>query len=207
MSSDRLLMPIGEAMFTQRSVRKFRPDPIPDEDLRLIFEAAIKAPNGGNHQIGRFLLVTDREKIVAFGRLYHAAWWAKRWDDHRWKGPQDVPPEEKNYRAAMGLADTIGAVPAIVFAFAVPPGWANSVIPACQNLMLAAHALGIGSIPTTLHPSVMERFHAMFEVPKDVSFHFCIPLGYPAVKYGPSVRKPVAETTYRDRWGSAVSWR
>ena len=207
MSSDRLLMPIGEAMFTQRSVRKFRPDPIPDEDLRLIVEAAIKAPNGGNHQIGRFLLVTNREKIAVFGRLYHEAWWAKRWDDHRWKGPQDVPPEEKSYSAAMGLADTIGAVPAIVFAFAVPPGWANSVIPACQNLMLAAHALGIGSIPTTLHPSVMERFHAMFEVPKDVSFHFCIPLGYPAVKYGPSVRKPIAETTYRDRWGSAVSWR
>ena len=46
----------------------------------------------------------------------------------------------------------------------------------------------------------------MFEVPKDVSFHFCIPLGYPAVKYGPSLRKPIAETAYLDRWGSAVSW-
>jgi hypothetical protein len=43
-------------------------------------------------------------------------------------------------------------------------------------------------------------------VPKDVSFHFCIPLGYPAVKYGPSLRKPIAETAYLDRWGSAVSW-
>jgi nitroreductase len=97
-------------------------------------------------------------------------------------------------------------VPAIAFAFAVPPGWANSIIPACQNLMLAAHALGIGSIPTTLHATVMERFYALFEVPKDVSFHFCIPLGYPAVKYGPSLRKPIAETAYLDRWGSAVSW-
>ena len=206
MSSERLRMPIGEAMFTQRSVRKFRPDPIPPDNLRLLVEAAVKAPNGGNHQIGRFLVVTDREKIRAFAKLYHEAWWAKRWDDHRWTGPQDIPPGEKNYRAAMGLADEIGGVPAIVFAFAVPPGWANSIIPACQNMMLAAHSLGIGSIPTTLHAKVMDRFYAMFEVPKDVAFHFCIPLGYPAVKYGPSVRKPIAETTYVDRWGSPASW-
>jgi nitroreductase len=206
MSSERLLMPIGEAMFTQRSIRKFRPDPIPAADLRLLVEAAVKAPNGGNHQIGRFLVVTDREKIRAFAKLYHEAWWAKRWDDHRWTGPQDIPAGEKNYAAAMGLADEIGNVPAIAFAFAVPPGWANSIIPACQNLMLAAHALGIGSIPTTLHAQVMDRFFAMFEVPKDVSFHFCIPLGYPSVKYGPSQRKPITETAYLDRWGSAVSW-
>jgi len=206
MSFERLQMPMGEAMSTQRSVRKFRPDPIPGPDLRLILEAAVKAPNGGNHQIGRFLMVTDRDRIRAFAKLYHEAWWAKRRDDHGWTGPQDIPPGEKNYRAAMGLADEIGSVPAIAFAFAVPPGWANSIIPACQNLMLAAHALGIGSIPTTLHATVIDRFYAMFEVPKDVSFHFCIPLGYPAVKYGPSVRKPIAETTYLDRWGSAASW-
>ena len=206
MSFERLLMPIGEAMFTQRSVRKFRPDPIAAADLQLIVEAAVKAPNGGNHQIGRFLVVTDRDQIGAFAKLYHEAWWAKRRDDHGWTGPQDVPPGEKNYRAAMGLADEIGTVPAIAFAFAVPPGWANSIIPACQNLMLAAHALGIGSIPTTLHATVIDRFYTMFEVPKDVSFHFCIPLGYPAVKYGPSLRKPIAETAYLDRWGSAVSW-
>jgi len=206
MSSNRLQMPIGEVMFTQRSVRKFRPDPIPAADLRLILEAAVKAPNGGNHQIGRFLFVTDREKIAAFAKLYHEAWWAKRWDDHRWTGPQDIPPGEKNYSAAMGLADEIGRVPAIALAFAVPPGWANSIIPACQNLMLAAHALGIGSIPTTLHAKVMDRFYTMFEVPKEVVFHFCIPLGYPAVKYGPSQRKPVTETAYLDRWGSSVPW-
>ena len=92
-------------------------------------------------------------------------------------------------------------MPAIVFALAEATGWANSVIPACQNLMLAARALGIGSIPTTLHPKVMDRFHAMFEIPKEIAFHFCIPLGYPAVKYGPSERKPITETTYLDRWG------
>ena len=47
----------------------------------------------------------------------------------------------------------------------------------------------------------MDRFHAMFDIPKEMTFHFCIPLGYPAVKYGPSKRKPIAETTSWNRWG------
>ena len=57
-----------------------------------------------------------------------------------------------------------------------------------------------------LMPIGEAMFHAMFEVPTDVSFHFCIPLGYPAVKSGASPRKPIAETAYLDRWGSTVSW-
>ena len=206
MDYSRLSMPIGEAMFTQRSVRRFKPDPIPPEDLRLIVEAAVKAPNGGNRQVGRFVVVTDREKIREFGPLYHEAWWAKRLDEKGWRTKADIPPEEKSYRAASELADTIGGVPLVVFALAEGNGPANSVIPACQNLMLAAWALGIGSIPTTLHPKVMDRFHAMFAIPEGTAFHFCIPMGYPAVKYGPSVRRPIAETTYLDRWGGAAPW-
>lgn len=206
MPADRLTMPLGDALFTQRSVRRFKPDPIPLEDIRLILDAAVKAPNGGNAQIARFLVVTDRAKIRDFGRLYHEAWWAKRWDDHRWTKPEDIPPEEKTYRGAMQLADEMKDVPCVVFALAAPPGAANSVIPACQNLMLAAHALGIGSIPTTLHAKVMDRFYAMFEIPKEMAFHFCIPLGYPAVKYGPSRRRPTSEITSLNRWGGRVPW-
>ena len=205
---DRLTMPIGNAMFTQRSARKFRPDPIPVEDLHLLMEAAVKAPNGGNNQVGRFLIVNDRAKIRDFGALYHEAWWAKRWDDHKWTEPEDIPLAEKNHRSAMGLVRRHQALcPASPSRSPRRGGGANSIIPACQNLMLAAHALGIGSIPTTLHAKVMDRFYAMFDVPKEMSFHFCIPLGYPAVKYGPSKRKPTTETTSLDRWGERVPWR
>jgi hypothetical protein len=49
----RLGMPVGEAIFTQPSIRKFRPDSIPIADLRLVLEAAVRAPTGGNSQIGR----------------------------------------------------------------------------------------------------------------------------------------------------------
>ena len=50
-------MDVFEAIGTARSMRWLRPDPIPVEDLHLILEAAVKAPNGGNQQRGRFLVV------------------------------------------------------------------------------------------------------------------------------------------------------
>ncbi len=202
----RLTMPLGEAIFTQRSLRRFSPAPIPVEDIRLMMEAAVRAPNGGNMQIARFLVLTDRARIQEFGRLYHEAWWAKRRDQKGWTKPSDIPPEEKSYQSAAGLADSMKDVPCVVLAFAMPPGSADSVIPAVQNLMLAARALGIGSVPTTLHPQVMDRFTAMFGIPKDVRFHFCVPLGYPLDKFGGSRRRPTAETTYLDRWGGSVPW-
>ena len=127
MDGDRLTMPLGEAIFTQRSTRKLKQDPIPEADIRLILEAAVKAPNGGNHQTGRFLVVTDRARIREFGALYREAWWAKRKDDHGWSGPQDIPPGEKNYNSAMGLADDMKDVPCVIFAMTEPSGGANSI--------------------------------------------------------------------------------
>jgi nitroreductase len=75
-----------------------------------------------------------------------------------------------------------------VLAFSLRRGQASSVIPAVQNLMLAARALGIGSVPTILHPRVMERVHALLVVPDKVEFHLCIPLGYPRGQFGPTNR-------------------
>lgn len=207
MEYSRLSMPIGEAMFTQRAIRRFRSDSVPMEDIRLVLEAASKAPNGGNRQIARFVVVTERERIREFGKLYREAWWAKRRDDRGWAKPEDIPQEERTYRSAMVLAEEMGDVPCIVFALAMSPGHANSVIPAAQNLMLAARALGIGSVPTTLHPQVMDRFHSMFGIPKDITFHFCIPLGYPRADFRPNIRRPTWETTYLNDWGTPPPWR
>jgi nitroreductase len=205
--ASQLSMPVGEAIFTQRSIRRFKPDPIPMEHIRLIMEAAVRAPNGANKQIARFLVVTDRARIVEFAALYREAWWAKRREEYGWTKPEDIPAEEKSYRSASRLAECFGEVPCVVFAFGVPPGSASSVLPATQNLMLGARALGIGSIPTTLHPTVMDRFRAMFDIPREATFHFCIPLGYPERGFGPNVRKPTSETTFLDRWGGAVPWK
>ena len=199
---DRLSMPLGEAMFTQRAIRRFRPDPVGIDDLRLMVEAAVRAPNGGNYQIARFLIVTDRHLVGQFGVLYREAWWAKRHDE----GFRDRDELPARYLPASELADTMADVPCVVFALALNNGPAHSVIPAVQNLMLAARALGIGSVPTTLHDSVMARFRALFGIPGDVGFHFCVPIGHPQGNFGPNVRKPTAETTFLDRWGGPVPW-
>jgi hypothetical protein len=54
----------------------------------------------------------------------------------------------------------------------------------------------------------MARVHALFGVPPEPTFHFCIPLGYPAegARFGGSRRLPIRETTYLDHWGAAVPW-
>ena len=195
-------MPLGEVVFSQRSIRRFKPDPIPIDDIHLIIEAAVKAPNGGNLQLARFLVVTDPTLIREFGALYHEAWWAKRRDE----GFHDRADLPARFEPAARLADEIVDAPCIVFAFALHNGPADSVIPAVQNLMLAARALGIGSVPTTLHPTVMDRFRAMFGIPDDVGFHFCVPLGYPRGKFGPTTRKPTSETTFLDHWNGPVPW-
>jgi nitroreductase len=203
----RLDMPIGEAMFSQRSIRKFRPEPIPMQDLRLIVEAAVKAPNGQNTQPLRFLMLTDREVIREFGALYREAWWAKRRDEQRpWTTREQIPAEERGLRAAAQLADEIRDAPCIVLAFAMRKGEETSVVPAVQNLMLAARALGIGSVPTTLHALVLDRVYALLGVPPEVEFHLCIPLGYPRGRFGPTQRRPTAETTFLNHWGAPVPW-
>jgi nitroreductase len=202
LDASRLSMPVGEAMFTQRAIRRYKSDPIPIEDLHLMVEAAVKAPNGGNQQIARFLVVTDRATLRAFGALYREAWWAKRHDE----GFDDFDALPVRFHPAAGLADAMAEVPCVVLAFAVRNGPADSVIPAVQNLMLAARALGVGSVPTTLHPTVMARVYELFAIPDDVAFHFCVPLGYPQGRFGPNVRRPTSETTYLDRWEGPVPW-
>ena len=49
-TGERLAMPVGEAIFTQRAIRRLKTDPISDEDLELLLTAAARAPSGGNFQ-------------------------------------------------------------------------------------------------------------------------------------------------------------
>lgn len=206
-ASARLTMPVGEAMFTQRSIRRLKPDPIPIEDIHTIIEAASKAPNGGNAQPARYIVLTDRDVIRQFGELYREAWWAKRRDEGKpWTRREDIPAEERVSRGAAKLAYEMADAPCIVLALSEGKGRANSVLPGVQNLMLAARALGIGSVPTTLHPQVMDRVYELLGIPETVEFHLCIPLGYPRGNFGPTQRRPTAETTFLNRWGAPVPW-
>lgn len=200
-------LPLGEVLFTQRAIRRFKPDPIRDDDLKRMLDAASKAPNGGNLQLARFLVVRDRERIRAFGELYKEAWWAKRRDGPGWTKIEEIPPGEKTFLAAARLAEEMSEAPVVVLALSVVcADVAHSIFPAVQNLLLAARALGVGSTLTTLHEDVMPRVHEMFEIPESAQFHACIPLGYPRGRFGPTPRRPTSETTFWDRWDAPPPW-
>ena len=202
-TESRLSMPLGETIFTQRAIRRFRPDPIPEAVLQDILASAIRAPNGGNNQPWHFLVIRDPELRGKFAPLYHEAWWAKRRDEGI-NGPEDIPPGKNTRRSAMRLAEQIGQAPVIILlcATARGPGAMASVIPSAQNILLAARALGIGGTITTLHALVEERVHQLLEIPDSVQVVYCIPLGYPRGTFGPVQRKPLSEVCSYDRWGN-----
>tara|TARA_Y100000588_G_scaffold384970_1_gene477325 strand:+ start:440 stop:1084 length:645 start_codon:yes stop_codon:yes gene_type:complete len=203
-----LTMPIGEAMFSQRAIRRLDPDrPITDDQIEIMLNAASKAPNGGNTQPARYLVIRDRADIQAFGKLYHEAWWAKRRDAYGWTSRADMP-EDSSYRHAALLADEMVNAPAVILVYSQAHGAAaSSTFPGVQNLLLAARALGVGSVLTTLHAEVMERVNAMLGVPDEMVFHCCIPIGYPRGKFGPTSRLPTGETTSWGRWGNPPPWK
>ena len=196
MDYSRLSMPIGEAMFTQRSTRKFKPDPDPEGG-----PAADRRGGGQGAERrqppGRPLpVVTDREKIREFARSTTRPGGPSGSTRRGGEAKADIPPEEKNYRSATELADTSADVPvrrlrARRGATArqlrdprVPEPHAGGVGP--RHRLDPDHAApeGDGPLPRAVR------------IPKGTAFHFCIPMGYPAVKYGPSMRRPTAETTY-----------
>ena len=197
-------MPLGEAMFTQRAIRRFKKEPIPDDVLEDIMQATIRAPNGGNTQQWRFIIVKDEEKRRQLGELYHEAWWAKR-ADAGIMGPEDLPPGRNSMQSARRLADEIGDTPVMVLICATAKGAqaAGSVIPSAQNMLLAARAFGIGGTITTLHPVVEERVHELFGIPDDAQVVYCMPLGYPRGAFGTVQRKPLTEVCGVDSWGNS----
>ena len=202
-TADRLTMSLGEAIFTQRAIRRLKPDSIPDDVLHDIMQATIRAPNGGNTQQWHFVVVKDEELRRQLGELYHEAWWAKR-KDAGINCPEDIPPGRNSMRSAMRLANEIGTSPVMVLicATAKGPGAAASVIPSAQNMLLAARAFGIGGTITTLHPVVEERVHKLFSIPDTAQVVYCMPLGYPRGEFGTVTRKPLSEVCSYDRWES-----
>jgi nitroreductase len=201
-----LTMPIGEAMFSQRAIRRLDPNrPVTDEHLEIILNAASKAPNGGNAQPARYLVIRDRDIIKEFGKLYFEAWWAKRRDGYGWTSIDDIP-EDSPYRISALLADEMVNAPVVILAYSKGNA-ASSTFPGVQNLLLAARALGVGSVLTSLHADIMDRVNAMFGVPGDMVFQCCIPLGYPRGNFGPTSRLPTSETTSWDQWGNSPPWK
>lgn len=67
-------MDLNEALYTTRAMRRVKPDPIPDEVVQSMLDAAVRSPSGSNSQNWRWLTVTDRTTMGELARLYEEAW-------------------------------------------------------------------------------------------------------------------------------------
>jgi nitroreductase len=199
-------MPLGEAIFTQRALRRLKSDPISDSDLETILLAASRAPSGGNLQPWRFVVVRDPRLKESLAEYYVEAWWHRR----RAVGitrPEDMPKDNSSGQAALIFTtDARRYSKAPVLIVVCNTSSADNVMTACQNLMLAARGLGIGSTITRLGEPVDERVHELLGIPPEVEALYCIPLGYPEGRFGRAQRKSLGELAYLDGYGQPGPW-
>jgi nitroreductase len=182
-----------EAIRTRHSVRNFSERPVEPEKLQAVLEAARSAPSWANLQCWRLVVVRDAATRRRISELsYVDAFFAA-------KGYKTNPSQ-------LALAQA----PIVIVACAVPNQsgdlrhqqyYMTDVGLAAQNLMLAAHDLGLGSVFVSIFEE--QPLAEMLGIPAYVSIVGLFPLGYPEgeVPGGPS-RKPLEELVFNGRWQS-----
>ena len=192
-----------EAMHTQRAIRYFRPDPVPEELVRKILEAGIRAPSPVNKQDWAFIVIRDREIRERIAEHWRAARLTQI-------TPDMTPQERKIYRGVINLAQTLQDIPVLIAVCLrhdgspMDLGTGSFIYPAIQNMLLAARGLGLGSVLATRPRMVQAEVKGVLGIPENVELAAILPIGYPAegVRYGPTRRTPVKEVTFHDRWGN-----
>jgi nitroreductase len=203
-------------MHTCRSMRRLKPDPVPDELIYKILDAGIRAPSGGGVQAWRFMVVTDPEIKRQIAEIYLRGW---RIAEKRYAEAGASLTEDKNMRAATYLAEHMAEVPVMLFAclrarrmhverLAAPNAtnfiriMGGSVYPAIQNILLACRALGLGATLTSITTQYEDEVKAILDLPDYISTYAMIPIGYPLGKFGPVTRVPVEQVTWHNRFGT-----
>jgi nitroreductase len=180
-------MEVLEAIKTRRSIRKYTTDPVDDQTLEMVLEAARWAPSWANTQCWRFVVVQDsatKSKLA------------------------DTLNETNPARDAIRNAPLVIAACAELSKAGLKEGeivtdkgdwFMFDVALAMQNLVLAAHSLGLGTV-------YVGRFDAkeaakILGLPEGYCSVALTPLGYPAETKDPRPRKELSEIVFHDRWG------
>lgn len=202
---------------TTRAIRRIRPDPIPDEDLSSILWHATRAPTGSNRQWARFLVLRDGPKAAEakaiLGEAFRSGWQAKAGAEgyDRGSGADPSSPKARQAAAMARFVERFEEIPVVVLATLIPHRDLDftlgaSVFPACQNLLLAARALGYGGVLTMWHGFVEAELRALLAIPDEVVIAATIPLGRPEGHHGPVRRRPIADVVFDDVWDRSAPW-
>jgi len=200
---------VFEIMSTTRSMRRLKPDPVPDELIEKILHAGLGAANGGNTQKWRFMVIKDPAKKKAV-----QVWYKKAFDEV--VGPRyasSAPPPgitgdkyKRQHGAVEYLTDHFHEAPVWIVACLEDGPAPNrsagaSVYPAVQNMLLAIRALGLGSTLTTRHLQFEKETEAALGLPPGVHSYAILPVGYPMGKFGPTGRGKMSDFVYGDNYG------
>ena len=205
-----------EGMATTRAIRRYSGAPLPEADLAEILWHAGRAPSGTNRQPFRFIVLRrdDEEAAAAralLGRSFRRSWVSKLADLDAGGASEPGSPRARMQAAMQHFVDHLEDVPVIVLVGleryrAANPYEGASVYPACQNLLLAARALGYGGALTMWHRAVEQELRELLALPDAVALSACITLGVPAGRHGPLRRKPLTQLVHDARWGRDATW-
>ncbi len=208
-----------EAIHGCRSIRYLKPDPVPDELVKRVLDAAIRAPSGSNRQSWHFLVVKDPATKREIQRYYKEAF------DAYATMTANVPPRpgvseatmERVKTSAAHLAEHLHEAPIFIIPVLVNEqgkvtgdgpfqdlarkSLHSSIYPAVQNVLLACRALGLGACLTTLHLMHEAEIASLLGLPPNAETMCLIPVGWPRAKFGPVKRVPVEEVSSLDRYG------
>ncbi len=204
-------MDVFEAMETCRAVRFFKKDPVPEELIDKLIYAATRAPSPGNSQGWDFIVITDPAIKQALSVKITEVIDATVAGIQKSMGGLDAL-DDVNRRMLQGtqnMARTLGDIPAIILVCGkkvYPPQapteqfvW-SALYPAAQNITVAARALGLGTCFTTYQNTCEKELRALLHIPPDVYIGAFIPVGWPAINFGPLARRPVSDFVHRNGW-------
>ena len=205
-----------DIVYTCRSMRRLKPDPVPDELIYKVLDAGIQGPSGGGTQAWRFVVVTEPELKRQIAAVYQRGWQPVL-KSYAAAGLNIA--EDKNVRAATYLADHLAEAPVLLFAclrmrrshaerlagpnalnFARIMG--GSIYPAVQNMLLACRALGLGATLTgvTSQAPYEDEVKSLLGLPASISTYGMLVIGYPKGKFGPVTRIPVEKVAWHNRY-------
>lgn len=161
MTDGGIPMDAMEAILTRRSIRRYMPDPLPDGAIRRVLEAGMAAPSAGDERPWHFVVITDRETLAAIPGFHSLS--------------RFVP----NAAAAILVCADLALSK-------YPPEdyWVQDCSAATQNILLAAHADGLGAVWLGVHPLKIriDGFRALCGIPDSVVPFSLVSLGIPAVR-------------------------
>lgn len=165
-----------EAILTRRSIRQYIPASVPDNVIAEILKAAMSAPSAGNQQPWQFVVIADRrvrEEIPTF---------------HPYAQMVREAPVAIVVCGDLRLESYRGY-------------WVQDCAAATQNILLAAHAKGLGAVWVGIYPKEerVKRLQQLLELPTQVIPLALIPLGFPAERVPPANRFDPSRI-HHDRW-------